>query len=26
LIPKHRVNAGIDYHTTRWLTLSLGAS
>ena len=26
LIPKHRVNAGIAYHTTRWLTLSLGAS
>ena len=26
LLPKHRVNAGIAYHTTRWLTLSLGAS
>jgi iron complex outermembrane recepter protein len=26
LVPRHRVNAGIDYHTTRWLTLSLGAS
>jgi len=26
LIPKHRVNAGIDYHTTHWLTLSLGAT
>jgi len=26
LIPRHRVNAGIDYHTTHWLTLSLGAT
>ncbi len=26
LLPKHRVNAGIDYHTTHWLTLSLGAT
>jgi outer membrane receptor protein involved in Fe transport len=26
LIPKHRVNAGIDYHPTSWLTLSLGAT
>ena len=26
LVPRHRLNAGIDYHTTRWLTLSLSAS
>lgn len=26
LIPNHRVNAGVDYHATTWLTLSLGAS
>jgi iron complex outermembrane recepter protein len=26
LIPQHRVNAGLGYHATDWLTLSLGAT
>jgi outer membrane receptor protein involved in Fe transport len=26
LIPRHRLNAGIDYHAITWLTLSLGTT
>jgi outer membrane receptor protein involved in Fe transport len=26
LMPRHRVNAGLGYHATDWLTLSLGAT
>jgi outer membrane receptor protein involved in Fe transport len=26
LVPRHRVNAGLDAHVTTWLTLSVGAA